>query len=77
MNDPEVVASYKKWRNLDVSLDQLDRGIARTVAKQLWFSEWDLFMMQKVQDYIIGNGSTDGLVEQLADKAATLKAEYS
>ncbi len=77
MNDPEVVASYKKWRNLDISLDQLDRGIARTVAKQLWFSEWDLFMMQKVQDYIIGNGSTDGLVEQLADKAATLKAEYS
>lgn len=76
MNDPDVVASFEKWRDLDVSKAQIEKAVSRSVAKEIWFSEWDLFMMQKVQEYIRGTGDIDGLVAQLADKAATLKAEY-
>ncbi len=42
----------------------------------IWFPEWDLFMMQHVQDYIRGNGSTDQLVDQLTKKVAELKKQY-
>lgn len=76
MNDPEVVASFEKWRDLDVSKAQIEKAVSRSVAKEIWFSEWDLFMMQRVQEFIRGNGEIDELVAQLADKATELKAEY-
>lgn len=76
MADPDVVASFEKWRNLDVTNDQINRATARHIAKEIWFPEWDLFMMQRVQEYIRGTGDTDGIVALLAEQAASLKAEY-
>ena len=76
MTDPEVVASFETWRNLDVSSAQLEKATARKIAKTIWFPEWDLYMMQKTQDYIRGTGDTDALVGLLSDKAADLKAQY-
>jgi len=76
MNDPDVVASFQKWRDLDVSRAQIEKARARNIAKEIWFSEWDLFMMQRVQEYIRGSGDIDELVAQLSDKAVALKAEY-
>lgn len=76
MADPEVVASFSKWRDLDVSAKQLELATARKVGKAIWFPEWDLFMMQKVQEYFRSGTSTDQLVEALASKAGELKTQY-
>ena len=54
MADPDVVASFSKWRDVDISSKQLQLATSRKIAKAIWFPEWDLFMMQHVQDYIRG-----------------------
>ena len=76
MADPEVVASFQTWRDNDIATDQLARGRSRTIAKEIWFPEWDLFLMQQVQAYILGEGDTDGLVEALSRKVDDLKTQY-
>ena len=76
MADPEVVASFSKWRDVDIASKQLQLATSRKIAKTIWFPEWDLFMMQHVQDYIRGNGSTDELVAQLSGKVVELKKQY-
>jgi len=76
MADPDVVASFAKWRDLDITKKQLELATSRKVAKMIWFPEWDLFMMQRTQDYIRGNMTTDQLVEALSSKVADLKKQY-
>ncbi|MAQ83083.1 MAG: sugar ABC transporter substrate-binding protein [Maritimibacter sp.] len=76
MADPDVVASFREWRDLDVTNEQIGNATSRSIAKEIWFSEWDLFMMQRVQEYIRGAGDTDSLVAALAEQAEGLKAEY-
>lgn len=76
MSDPDVVASFSKWKDLDVTAKQLDIGTARKIAKAIWFPEWDLYMMQQTQEYIRSGSSTDALVEGLASKAKELKEQY-
>lgn len=76
MTDPEVVASFGKWRDLDVTNKQLEIATSRDIAKQIWFPEWDLFMMQRVQEYIRGSMSTDQIVDELGQKVAELKQQY-
>lgn len=77
MADPDVVAAFSQWRDLDVTNQQIAKARSRSVSKEIWFPEWDMFMMQRVQDYIRGTGSTDDIVALLADRAASLKAEYN
>jgi len=76
MADPEVVASFGKWRDLAVTNKQLELATSRDIAKQIWFPEWDLFMMQRVQEYIRGSMSTDQIVDELGKKVAELKQQY-
>jgi len=76
MQDPEIVASFSKWRDLDISAKQLGMATSRAIGKAIWFPEWDMFMMQQVQEYIRSGSSTDQLVASLAAKASELKAQY-
>jgi multiple sugar transport system substrate-binding protein len=76
MADPEVTASFSKWRDIDITKKQLELATARKVAKTIWFPEWDLFMMQRVQEYIRGTVSTDQIVDELSKKVADLKKQY-
>lgn len=76
MADPDVVASFSKWRDLDVTNKQIELATSRDIAKTIWFPEWDLYMMQNVQEYIRGDGSTDELVDKLTAKVAELKKQY-
>lgn len=76
MSDPDVVASFSKWRDLDISNKQLELATSRKIAKTIWFPEWDLFMMQRAQEYIRGNSSTDQLVDELTKKVVDLKKQY-
>lgn len=76
MEDPEIVESFSKWRDLKISSEQLGKATARSIGKAIWFPEWDMFMMQQVQEYIRSGSSTDVLVAALASKATELKAQY-
>jgi multiple sugar transport system substrate-binding protein len=76
MADPDIVASFSKWRDTAISQKQLEIATARKVAKNIWFPEWDLFMMQRVQDYIRGSGSTEELADALSKKVVDLKKQY-
>jgi multiple sugar transport system substrate-binding protein len=76
MNDPDVVASFSKWRDLAVTNKQVELATSRKIAKTTWFPEWDLYMMQQAQEYIRGNGSIDQLCDGLLNKVADLKKQY-
>ena len=76
MDDPEIKASFSKWRDLATSNKQLELATSRKIAKTTWFPEWDLFMMQHAQEYIRGNGSLDQLCDALVAKVVELKKQY-
>ncbi len=76
MADPDIVASFSKWKDIDIANKQLGNATARKIAKEIWFAEWDLFMMQSVQEYIRSGSSTDDLVASLSSKASELKDQY-
>ena len=76
MNDPEVVASFSKWKDLDVSTKQLETATTRDVAKAIWFPEWDWAMMGEVQDYIRGQTEMDALIDRLQAKYTEVKQMY-
>ncbi|MPZ92744.1 MAG: extracellular solute-binding protein [Actinobacteria bacterium] len=71
--DPEVIAAWKKWRDLEVTRKQGEASRIRAVAKALWFPEWDTEMMTNVQDYIQGKTQVGPLVAKLATKADELR----
>jgi multiple sugar transport system substrate-binding protein len=73
VEDPEVVASWKQWRDLDITKQQIQHSHTRDISKASWFPEWDWYMMGKVQDYIAGKQDISGLIKDLYDKAVTLK----
>ncbi len=70
------LASFSKWRDTEISRKQLELATSRKIAKTIWFPEWDLFMMQHVQDFIRGASSTDQVVDELTKKVADLKKQY-
>jgi len=76
MADPEIVASFSQWRDTEITKKQLENATSRNIAKQIWFPEWDLFMMQRVQEYIRGSMPTDQIVDELSRKVAELKQQY-
>ena len=76
LKDPDVVASFTKWKDIDVAENQLNISTPRDVAKTLWFSDWDWYMMGAVQDYIRGNQETDALVDDLTKHVKLFKAQF-
>ena len=76
IQDPEVQASYSKWKDLAVSAKQQETATPRDVSKTMWFPEWDWYMMGEVQDYIRGQQPVDQLIDKLHKKAVEVKAQY-
>jgi len=76
MEDPEVVESFKQWKDLAVAEEQLKTATTRDVAKTMWFPEWDWYMMGEVQDFIRGEQELDEVVGKLEAKAVELKGLY-
>jgi multiple sugar transport system substrate-binding protein len=76
IQDPEVQASYSKWKDLAVSGKQQETATPRDVSKTMWFPEWDWYMMGEVQDYIRGQQQIDQLIDKLHKKAVEVKAQY-
>ncbi len=77
VEDPEVVAQWKTWRDLDTTTKQINTSRGRGISKALWFPEWDMYMMGAVQDYIQGKTEIGALIKDLYDKAVALKKQYA
>ncbi|MFO1060523.1 MAG: extracellular solute-binding protein [Dongiaceae bacterium] len=76
IDDPDVKASFGKWKDLAVSGKQQETATPRDVSKTMWFPEWDWYMMGEVQDYIRGQQEVDQLIDKLHKKADEVKAQY-
>jgi multiple sugar transport system substrate-binding protein len=76
MEDKEVIASWEKWRDLDVHKKQLEKGVSRNIEKTMWFPEWNWQMMTEVQDVIQGKKTSDEAVKNLIALCDSLKAQY-
>lgn len=76
LNDPEVSASFAKWKDTEVARHQLEISTPRDVSKTLWFSDWDWYMMGAVQDFIRGKQPVDQLVDDLEKQVKIFKARY-
>ncbi len=76
LDDPEIIDSYKQWKDVALSRHQLEISTPRDVAKTLWFSDWDWYMMGAVQDYIRGDQATGALADDLRKQVGVFKARY-
>jgi multiple sugar transport system substrate-binding protein len=76
IEDPEVKASFSKWKDLAIAGKQQETATPRDVSKTMWFPEWDWYMMGEVQDYIRGQQEVDQLIDKLHKKAVEVKAQY-
>jgi len=76
INDPEVLSTFKKWKDTDIASKQHEIATTRDVAKTMWFPEWDWYMMGQVQDYIRGKLNIKKCIDNLYKKAVDLKKMY-
>lgn len=76
MEDPEVLAAWKKWRDMDVHVKQLENSKGRAVEKTMWFPEWNWQMMTEVQEYMQGKKPIDEVITNLVKKVDELKELY-
>ncbi len=76
LSDPEVVASWKTWRDMDVHVKQLQQSKGRSVEKTMWFPEWNWQMMTEVQDYMGGKKAIGEVIDNLVKLVKDLKDLY-
>ena len=76
LNDPEVLASWATWRDMDVHVEQLTKSKGRAVEKTMWFPEWNWQMMTEVQEYIGGKREIGEVIDNLVKLVADLKELY-
>ncbi len=76
LEDPEVVAAWQEWRDMDVHVQQLEQSKGRAVEKTMWFPEWNWQMMTEVQEYMSGNREIGEVIDNLVTLVADLKELY-
>lgn len=76
-NDPDVVAAWSKWRNMDVHREQLKKSRGRAAEKTLWWPEFDSFEVSTVQTYLQGKASLSDTTKALVDQHKTLVKKYA
>lgn len=76
LENPEVIASWETWRDMDVHVQQLEQSKGRAVEKTMWFPEWNWQMMTEVQEYMSGNREIGEVIDNLVKLVADLKELY-
>ena len=74
--DPELIAAWEGWRDMDVHVQQLEQSKGRAVEKTMWFPEWNWQMMTEVQEYMSGNREIGEVIDNLVTLVADLKELY-
>lgn len=76
MNDPEIVADFGEWTDLEMWNAQQEKSRGRPVAQAFWFPEWNLYLVSQVHDYLLGNIGIEETIQTLSDKVTELKEKY-
>ena len=76
MNDPDVRAVYEKWVDMEIWNAQSAKSKVRKFAKQLWYPEWESFLIPQIHEYVAGKIKIGDCIKSLYDKAVTLKQAY-
>ncbi|MGD9712342.1 MAG: ABC transporter substrate-binding protein [Thermomicrobiales bacterium] len=76
LENPEVIAAWEGWRDMDVHVQQLEQSKGRAVEKTMWFPEWNWQMMTEVQEYMSGNREIGEVIDNLVQLVADLKELY-
>jgi multiple sugar transport system substrate-binding protein len=74
--DPELIAAWETWRDMDIHVQQLEQSKGRAVEKTMWFPEWNWQMMTEVQEYMSGNREIGEVIDNLVQLVADLKELY-
>lgn len=72
----DVKASFSEWRDVDLYDQQLSLGKARNVHRQLWYPEWELNMIGKVQEFVLGSIEIGDVFSSLGETLDGLKQQY-
>ena len=72
----DVRASFSEWRDVDLYDQQLALGKPRNVQKQLWYPEWELNMIGKVQEYVLGSIEIGDFFSSVGETLDGLKQQY-
>lgn len=76
MNREDVKASFSEWRDIDIYEEQMSLAKPRNVQKQLWYPEWELNMLNQVQDFVLGKTDIGEVLKNLQETLDGLKQQY-
>jgi len=74
--DPDVIAAWETWRDMDVHVQQLQQSKGRAVEKTVWSPEWNWQMMTEVQEYMSGDKEIGEVIDNLVKLVGDLKELY-
>ena len=77
LDDPDVVASMKKWGDPQLIKQEGAKARPRENLKTPWFQEWETHLKALLQDAILQKITAREALQGSADKARELKADWS
>jgi multiple sugar transport system substrate-binding protein len=72
----DVRASFSEWRDVDLYDQQLALAKPRNVHRQLWYPEWELNMIGKVQEFVLGSIEIGDVFSSMGETLDGLKQQY-
>jgi multiple sugar transport system substrate-binding protein len=72
----DVRASFSEWRDVDLYDQQLALAKPRNVHRQLWYPEWELNMIGKVQEFVLGSIEIGDVLSSMGETLDGLKQQY-
>lgn len=76
MQREDVKAAFAEWRDIDIYDEQLSLAKPRNVHKQLWYPEWELNMLIKVQEFVLGSIDIGEFFTNVQEHLDGLKQQY-
>lgn len=76
LDDPEVVAAWEQWRDMEVHFQQLEQSKGRPVEQTMWFPEWNWQMMTEIQEFMGGKRTKQEVIDNLLKLHVELKDLY-
>lgn len=72
-SDPDITAETGKWSDQALFTKQAGLAKARQALNATWYSDWDTFNMQQLQEAALGKKTARQALQDSADKARQLK----
>jgi multiple sugar transport system substrate-binding protein len=75
LDDPEIIASTKKWGDPDLIRKESGLAKGRQVLQSSWYADWEQFFWSQLQDALLQRTPPKDALKAAADKAVELKSE--